>query len=280
MSGYRQGDLIGVSGVSSPEQQAELSAHANEVFDSKDIADGPSLTLGVKAVHKTQWLDVENKYGSSWYPVGEEQFRGALSRRVGGDGVAQVYLEPEMLAADPQYATNFIRRIKQRGQNWLHIIQFDMLPYHEAPEAFGYIVHEAKRDIGLSEFDVIVQCHEAAMSEGPKVAIEKLKRLSPDEIDHILFDASHGKGKEMNPDKLAPFLEEMASDPDMDHVGFGIAGGLDAAVVEKHVLKLRRSFPYLSWDAEGKLHQTADGSLDMEAAKAYLTASAEVLKSA
>lgn len=275
MSKFRPGDLIGVSGVSSPDQQAELRAHADQVFDG---IDGPVLALGVKAVHKTQWLDVENKYGTSWYPVGEKSFANALDGRGGTDNIAQVYLEPEALAADPQYATNFIRRIKHRGQNWLHAIQFDLLPYHESPEALGYIIHEAKRDIGQWETNVIVQCHEEAMSEGPKKAIEKLKRLSPDEIDHILFDASHGKGKEMNPSKLAPFLEEMANDPELDHVGFGIAGGLDAASVEKHVLELRRSFPYLSWDAEGKLHQTPDGSLDMEAAKAYLTVSAEVIR--
>lgn len=274
MSSDRLATYVGVSGVSSPEQQAVLHAHADRVLDGTEV----SLALGVKAVHKTQWLDSPNKYGEAWYPVGEEQFARAL-RQAGNDNIAQVYLEPEALAANPQYATNFIRRIKQRGQNWLHTVQFDLLPYQDAPEALSYIIHEAKRDIGNQEVSVIVQCHEAAMSEGPKTALEKLKRLSPDEIDYVLFDASHGKGKEMDPEHLRRFLEVAYSDPEFNHVGFGVAGGLDAVAVEQHLPVILSDFPDISWDAEGKLHQTPDGSLDMDATKAYLTASAEVIRS-
>lgn len=274
MSGYRLANYVGVSGASSPEQQAELRAHADRVFEGTDV----SLALGVKAVHKTQWLDVPNKYGEAWYPVGEGQFADALQQRAGTDNIAQVYLEPEALAADPQYATNFIRRIKQRGQNWLHMIQFDLLPYQVAPEASSYIIHEAKRYVH-EEYSVIVQCHEAAMSEGPKTALEKLKRLSPDEIDYVLFDASHGKGREMDPDHLRRFLDAAYGDSGLNHVGFGVAGGLDAAAVEQHLPTILNDFPDISWDAEGKLHQTPDGSLDIDAAKAYLTASAEAIRS-
>lgn len=267
-------NYIGVSGVSSPEQQRELREHADEVFHGLDA----TLALGIKAVHKTQWLDVPNKYGDAWYPVGEERFANAVSRHGRTDNIAQVYLDPETLAADPQYATNFIRRIKQRGQNWLHIIQFDMLPYQESPEALSYIIHEAKREVDLHEYLVVVQCHEPAMSEGPKKAVEKLKRLSPDEIDFVLFDASHGTGREMNPDALRPFIEEVHNDQEIDLLGVGIAGGLDAKAVEKHLPRLLADYPMLSWDAEGRLHQTDDGRLDMEAARAYLTASADALR--
>jgi hypothetical protein len=274
MSGYRLSNYIGVSGVTSPEQQAELREHADIVFADLEVV----LAIGVKAVHKTQWLDRPNKYGEAWYPVGEERFAGALRQDNRTDNIAQVYLEPEALSADPQYATSFIRRIKQRGQNWLHMVQFDMLPYQDAPEAFGYVIHEAKRDIDYREFYVLVQCHEAAMSEGPKTALEKLKRLSPDEIDHILFDASHGKGKEMDPDHLKRFLQAAFDDPDLAHVAFGVAGGLDATAVERQLPSILKDFPQISWDAEGKLHKTADGGLDMKAAKDYLSASAEVLK--
>lgn len=274
MSEYRSASYVGVSGVVNIEQQVELRDHADRVFDGTDAI----LALGVKAVHKTQWLDVPNKYGEAWYPVGENQFAEALEQ--GTDNIAQMYLDSKMLIANPQYATEFVRRVKRRGQNWLHMIQFDLLPYHETPEALGYLVHEAKRDVGLKEHYTIIQCHQDAMSEGPKAAIEKLKRLSPDEIDYVLFDASHGKGEDMDPEKLLRFLDEAFTDPELEGVGFGVAGGLDAVAVERYLPRLLRFFPNISWDAEGKLHRTPDGRLDLDAAKEYLTVSAEVLKSA
>lgn len=275
MTVYRNSPYVGVSGVVNPEQQAELHEYAANFLNNRVDT---MLFLGAKAVHKTQWLDVENKYGSAWYPVGEQSFSDLMTP--GSDATAQMYLEPEVLAADPRYGTEFIRRIKRRGRNWLNIVQFDLLPFQQGPEALGYLIHEAKRQQDLQEYQVIVQCHAAAMSEGPKAALEKLKRLSPDEIDWVLFDASHGKGLELNPDALKPFLEAAFSDNDMAHVGIGVAGGLDAGVVERRLPSLLAEFPQISWDAEGRLHQTADGSLDMAAARAYLQASADVIEAA
>ncbi|HET6622454.1 MAG TPA: hypothetical protein VFG56_00790 [Candidatus Saccharimonadales bacterium] len=275
MSVYRNGSYVGVSGLVNREQQRELTDYAGNTLGNRTDT---MLFLGVKAVHKTQWLDIENKYGPSWYPVGEEAFADTLD--VGSDAVAQMYLDPEILAANPQYGTEFIRRVKRRGHHWLNIIQFDLMPYRQNPEAFGYLIHEARREAGLREYKVIVQCHGEAMAEGPKPAIEKLKRLSPDEIDWVLFDASHGKGLEMEPDALRPFLETGLEDPDLAHVGFGVAGGLDAAAVERYIPELLRDFPEISWDAEGRLHRTDDGVLDMQAAKDYLRASGDVIEAA
>lgn len=275
MTAYRNSPYVGVSGLVNRQQQHELQDYAAEVLTSRTDA---MLFLGAKAVHKTQWLDIENKYGSAWYPVGEESFSNLMD--AGSDAVAQVYLEPEVLADDPNYGTEFIRRIKRRGRNWLNLVQFDLLPFQQGPEALGYLIHEAKRSQDLQEYQVIVQCHAAAMNEGAKPAIEKLKRLSPDEIDWVLFDASHGKGLELNPDALKPFLDAAFSDPDMAHVGIGVAGGLDATAVERHLPSLLRDFPNLSWDAEGRLHRTADGSLDMAATRQYLRTSADVIEAA
>src|SRR5688572_19179571 len=109
MSMKRPANYVGVSGVVNQEQQSNLTEYAEGVFENTDTI----LMLGVKAVHKTQWLDTTNKYGEQWYPVGENDFANALSRSFRSDNVAQVFLEPEALAADPQYATNFLRKIKR-----------------------------------------------------------------------------------------------------------------------------------------------------------------------
>ena len=82
----------------------------------------------------------------------------------------------------------------------------------------------------------------------------------------------------MDPDQLKRFLEAAFGDHDLAGVSFGVAGGLDATAVQAYIPGILKDFPQISWDAEGKLHQTADGRLDMDAAKAYLTASAEALR--
>lgn len=271
----RPASYVGVSGVVNQEQQRTITEYARDVFELSDTV----LMLGVKAVHKTQWLDVTNKYGPEWYPVGQESFSNALTYEAGNGNVAQVFLEPTELAADPQYAAQFIRQMKERGSDWLRIIQFDMLPYHRDPEALSYIIQEARHsDVDSHEYGTIVQCHSDAMSEGPAVAIEKIKRLSPDEIDWVLFDASHGTGKTMDPDALRPFLDAAFADEDLKRVGFGIAGGLDERTVLEKLPMLLAEYEDLSWDAEGKLHKTPDGSLDMDQTKRYLRASADIIQ--
>ncbi len=44
---------VGISGVVNPVQQIELRGFAGDLQRS-----GRQLALGVKAVHKTQWLDI------------------------------------------------------------------------------------------------------------------------------------------------------------------------------------------------------------------------------
>lgn len=79
-----------MSGVADTEQQAQLEAYADDLglYDA-----GRKLALGVKATHKTQYMDTENKYGADWYPVGEAGISDALMPSEGSLRVAQVYLD-------------------------------------------------------------------------------------------------------------------------------------------------------------------------------------------
>ncbi len=54
---------VGVRGVVGVGQQLALSGSTS----SSGLAAHRLLLLGVKATHKTQWLDVPNKYGA-WFP--------------------------------------------------------------------------------------------------------------------------------------------------------------------------------------------------------------------
>lgn len=278
---------VGISGVTGALQQRTTEL----LWDTLRIPDR-RLLLGVKAVHNTQWLDRPNKYGTSWYPVGADDFADALLPRGESYGVAQMYLDPDTIAENPDYPTAFVDRVMERGRRWLNAIQFDMLPYDQTDaaqwrELFDHI-HEHK-------LDVIVQCHKRAMAAGPEAAIERIKSLG--KVDYVLFDASHGKGVEMDPEALLPFLEAAHHDRTLsgNRTSFGVAGGLSEERVRRHLPRIVSAFPDTSWDAEGKLHPTpvqlvnsdtgrevwsvaSKGALNTGLGWQYMQASADVLR--
>lgn len=264
---------VGVSGVVSPEQQEVLE----DMADAIGLLDaGRILSLGVKAVHKTQWLDIENKYGPEWYPVGEEGFVGAA--KPANDEtmlVAQLYLEPEELD-NISYRYGFVRRVVERGGYWLDGLQFDMLPWHDDDEMLRFI-EDIKEE---HELQVFLQCHHSAMELlGPEGAAKRLGQVG-DVVDYVLFDASHGKGIPMNIAFLRPFIDAAYCEEGLNSTGVAVAGGLDARTVRESLPRLVREFPELSWDAEGKLHtETSEGErpLQMEVVEQYLRASTDVI---
>jgi len=265
---------VGVSGVVSPEIQATLELLAVE---TGLIDTGRALALGVKAVHKTQFLDVPNKYGNDWYPVGEESFNGALHHGAKSQhtiGVAQAYFDPQSVHSE-EYRMSFLKRIIQRGKPWLEAIQFDMLPWHSDADVWDMV--ERTKECGIS---VIMQVHSHAMASlGAKATARVLARRS-NLLDYVLFDASHGTGTKLDVIALEPFLAGAHEHLDLQQTGVAIAGGLDGVVIREDLPYLLNIFPNISWDAEGKLHpMIANGKrpLDLNSARAYLEASAEVI---
>lgn len=264
---------VGVSGVVNIDQEHELLDVWQE---DATVSHKRNILLGVKAVHKTQWLDIENKYGPGWYPVGDVRFANAV---LGGhDGVinaAQIYLDPEAIGTDATYAERFVDRIQERGHLWLDALQFDMLPYDIGETAPWQKLIE---DIHSNNKAVLIQCHKRAMSVGPRRAIERIKSLGL--LDYVLFDASHGTGKEMDVDDLLRFLDQANNDATLSGNGtlYGVAGGLDAESVQAVLPQIVEKFPDTSWDAEGRLHhQASDRSIDMSFARQYLRASQDII---
>lgn len=265
---------IGVSGVTSPEIETSLESMA----DSCGLSDrNRILALGVKAVHKTQFLDIENKYGKEWYPVGEDSFKHALRHdNLNPDtiGVAQTYFDIEHVH-DSEYRARFLSRIVQRGEPWLQAIQFDLLPWHSNGEMWGFL--EKVKQYG---FAVFLQAHGEAMhSLGPKDCASVLSQHQ-EVLDYVLFDASHGTGTRFSPSNLDPFIHEAHEQLDISLTGVAIAGGLNDEVVQEDLPQLLSLYPHLSWDAEGQLHPVdTDGKrpLDLGVTKAYLQASAAAL---
>jgi hypothetical protein len=268
---------VGVSGVVSPTQQAELSAIATTV----GLPAERRLLLGVKATHKTllggAGDGVENKYGHEWYPVGR-MLVDAIDPTVDPARqwpVAQVYLDVDHVS-DDGYRAAFMDRLLGHGSGWLAGVQFDMLPWHDNADMEPFL-HGLRETTGLP---VLLQCHGPAMDLlGPEGAARRLGELA-NVIDFVLFDSSHGTGKRLDVDRLTSFVDAAYSCAGLDEIGVAVAGGLSPATVTEDLPALVARFPDLSWDAEGSLHLTnTDGvrPLDMDVVHGYLSASAQLL---
>jgi len=274
MSEQMKRSYIGVSGVTSPEMQGELELIAS---DLELRGHNRLLALGIKAVHKTQYLDIENRYGREWYPVGEQAFKGALrpeTPHTDTIAVAQTYLDVDYVD-DAAYRDAFLRRIVSRGEPWLQAIQFDMLPWHTNPDIWSYL-----EDVKLTGVEVFLQAHKPAMELlGPAQLVRSLKEHA-ELVDYVLFDSSHGTGTRLNTTALEPFIAEAYSRLDPHATGIAIAGGLNGAIVREDLPTLASKYPDLSWDAEGQLHPQNSGGkrpLDLAITREYLAASAELL---
>lgn len=274
MADTKKQAYVGVSGVINPEIEASLESIA---IECELPAKNRILALGVKAVHKTQFLDIENKYGSDWYPVGEESFKHALRHdnlNSNTIGVAQAYFDVEHVH-DREYRAKFLSRIVQRGKPWLQAIQFDMLPWHSNDEMWSFLENVKQHGVA-----VFLQAHGEAMSTlGPQDTVLKLRQHS-ELLDYVLFDSSHGTGTRLDSSALEPFLVEAHEQFDLSQIGVAIAGGLNSEIVREDLPQLLSTFPNLSWDAEGQLHpENASGKrpLDLGVTEAYLRASSAIL---
>lgn len=265
---------VGVSGVTSPEFQALLE---NAAENAKLPSKGRLLALGVKAVHKTQFLDIENKYGAEWYPVGESAFNSALrhdSHNPNTIAVAQTYLDINHVE-DERYRKEFLKRIIRRGEPWLQAIQFDMLPWHTNSAMLEFLDYVKGHGV-----EVFLQAHKNAMEAlGPNGVTRKLGQYAHS-VDYILFDSSHGTGTRLDTEALRPFIDTAYQNLDLSQTGVALAGGLNGEVVRNDLPELVEQYPQLSWDAEGQLHpinKNGKRPLDLVITTEYLQASSDIL---
>lgn len=266
----RMKPYIGVSGVVHPEQQADIQ----QLFMEHGLGKQRRLALGVKATHKTQYLNTENSYGPEWYPVGDD-FTHALVASATFN-VAQVYMEPALLE-DEGYKDTFIATVARRGKAWLHALQFDMLPWHTSPQLFDFL-ERTKAETNLS---IILQAHQQSMEYYKPDELARSLGKYAHVLEYVLLDSSHGKGVRLDTAKLSPYVEALFNEGALSGVGIGIAGGLSGSVVAEALPAMIRAYPELSWDAEGQLHPIALGGarpVSLPATDTYFAASAEALR--
>lgn len=102
-----------------------------------------------------------------------------------------------------------------------------------------------------------------------------LKRVREYEgsINSILLDPSGGFGQLLKKERLTLLVKTLMQ---IENLGIGVAGGLCAETMGV-VAPMAAICPYLSIDAEGRLRNPKDDSLELEKTKAYLTSAFQVL---
>jgi hypothetical protein len=87
-----------------------------------------------------------------------------------------------------------------------------------------------------------------------------------DSINEVLLDPSGGFGQLLQAGRLLPLVEALMQ---IEGLGIGVAGGLSSETIES-IAPIASSCPYLSIDAEGRLRNPHDDSLNLVKAIAYL----------
>ncbi len=290
-------NYVGISGVATVAQQqriVEIARSAEFPFVEA------SLLLGVKATETTQWQDQPNKNGRLWYPVGED-FRHSLDLEANLYGIE---IDPDLIYAgqirpniqfyfgdlikNHHRVTSFTLRALERAKNWKRyahsqeavppMVQLDMFPWMDAEWDSHLRGMYEKSNYGL-----ILQCHADYMKEfHPYQIVRRLRILKGMGITGtVLFDSSHGRGIELNPEALRPFVGAVTDSELGNNFTVGIAGGLSGDNVEEIIPPLLEEFDELSWDAEGSLHYKNgenDGDFIQLELEKYIRASAAVLK--
>lgn len=111
------------------------------------------------------------------------------------------------------------------------------------------------------------------VSHSPKKLADKVHNEYAGLIDYVLLDPSGGTGQPFDPIVARGYLEALSAKN--NDFGLGVAGGLSPTTL--HLIEpLVKDFPDLSIDAEGRLRNTEDDSLNVQVTRDYIKKSYEL----
>ena len=89
-------------------------------------------------------------------------------------------------------------------------------------------------------------------------------------VEYVLVDPSGGTGTEFDPRFAFHCVDCLNDELWRDNIGIVVAGGLHAGNLTTQLSRIMRQFKGVSIDAEGRLRNPADDTLNIEYAQAYL----------
>jgi hypothetical protein len=248
---YRPEPYVGISGVALSEQHAAL----RDVALRERIGTiGYFMMIGVQATGKTQVLDIDDRRGQLWYPVGDTIADAAIR-----DSSEATRPFVHCLFTDDELAQG-VASVMRRTQHYVRGIQFNGLAWTDRD--YGDVFRTFS--VTYPGQSIILQAHRRVLeSSSPR---ELANRLSGVQADYILLDRSGGEGIRMEPETLREYVDAIYQR--QLPVGVAVAGGLDADTVEALFGPLAEQYPRLSCDAEGRLRKGPEGATELDLSRA------------
>lgn len=266
---------IGVTGFKSREQIFDVHArsgiHTSDGTQKEKMSSTPHMMCGVLVSKKTFF---------------KNDFSGSMSSRyVTRDELRKIFYEhPDLV--------NLVHYNSDSSEKELSEELFDIMIVADGAEGgsncSGFQLN-LKYVPSLKLFDRIQEVYQhnlifvlqinsrilTQFDEDPVKLAQHLKSYSIQ--SSFLLDLSGGTGKSLDVELLRPYVDAFAQVGVT--IGMGVAGGLSAEAADS-LTRLIERYPYLSIDAEGKLHDSGQngGMFNPEKAKRYVNTAVQLFE--
>lgn len=255
---------IGVSGIGHYEQHGEIIDLA--LRERPDLL-GYFIMIGIQATGKTQVLDIPNKRGQMWHPVGDSIAEAASNE---DSGFTKPYIH--VFFDGKNELEQGVANVMRRTRHYVQGLQFNGLAWLDTDYRPFLSIFKAD----YPSQSIILQAGSITLdNHSPSELADGLKTMP---VDYLLLDPSGGEGKQMDLTRIRNYVDEIYQS--QLPVGVAVSGGLDAQNVEGLIGPLMEEYPDLSCDAEGRLRKGAEGStmIDIDAVDAYLVACKQTIQ--
>jgi len=250
---------VGISGGVRADQQAEVLGYAHEAGVAQL---GAFVMWGVQASVKTQIDEIPTRYGEGWHAVGDNIAGSSFLDRT---NLTRPFIHIYGGDEDRELQMRTIMATVARTGEFQRGLQLNRLDWN-LPEYDGFMA-ELRQNV--PDMPIVLQCQDRIMGVlSPQEIVERLKTLKP---EYVLFDVSHGRGLQMEPEFVRAYVDAIYQ-AQLD-VGVVVAGGLSAETLDTTVAPLYEEYPDLSCDAEGAMRtdDTKDETeLDLSKVRDYI----------
>ncbi len=247
-------------GINGPSWEGFLRSYGSSVPNFENS--GRQIIKGIQASEKTQILDIENRFGSDWYPVGNTMraWWGSSANRMlhmnfedkspRAISIAAKFMLERTIVVGTALSDN--DNLYPALESYCRKVQLNNLPLRWADYRPMFEALKSPRNGSPVDLEhIVLQVNQRSLDEQTPSELAHTIALYGDTVSGVLLDGSGGTGIPLNAEKLRPYIAELYEKA--DSVAVGIAGGLNAATVEPLAAELLRDFPGLSVDAESGL---------------------------
>jgi hypothetical protein len=244
----------------------DTAANYNRLADS--VADvereAGALAVGILMSEKTGLLGVENRHGTSMYPLFDEVEAIAAAH---ASHRRPLELIVHYNTDNPDHVGGqLVRALAPIAPN-VNGVQVNGLDFHQAARL-------AKVKEAYPHLAVIMQINSQLLTEHSPASLVGSVNAT-EAIDYVWLDDSGGRKKLLQPQLLLPYVAALYEDTD---VGIGVGGGLTPRNLRRQLKPLLVRYPAISWDGQSGVQTMVNQrkQFEVDMAAMFLTVSAEL----